>query len=47
MADRTTLSIQPDVRDKLRRMKIGGETYTDVITRMMEQYDPDEAEATQ
>jgi len=43
MADRTTVTVQPDVRDELRAMKVGGETYTDVIMRMMEHYDPEEA----
>ena len=42
MVDRTTLSIQPAVRDELRAMKVGSETYTDVIKRMMEHYEPEE-----
>ena len=43
MAERTTLSVDSEVRDKIRSMKVGGETYSDVIKRIMSHYDPDEA----
>lgn len=35
MADRTRLPISPHLRDKLRARKIGGETYDDVIERLL------------
>lgn len=43
MADRTTVTVQPGVRDELRAMKVGGETYTEVIKRMMKHYKHKEA----
>lgn len=33
---RTRLPISPDIRDQLRAEKIGGETYDDVILRLLE-----------
>lgn len=36
MAD-TTIPINSDVRDRLRGMKRGNETYTEVITRLMDE----------
>jgi predicted CopG family antitoxin len=32
----TTIPIDPDVRDNLRAEKVGNETYSDVITRLLE-----------
>jgi len=32
----TTIPIQSDVRDRLRAEKVGNETYTDVIERLLE-----------
>lgn len=34
--DKATLRIESDTRDKLRAEKQGGETYTDVIERLLE-----------
>lgn len=42
----TTITVTPEMRDRLRSMKRGGESYTDLFERMIEQYDPDEAQAT-
>jgi len=42
MAERTTLSVDSEVRDKIRAMKTGGETYSDVLKRLMSYYDPEE-----
>lgn len=36
MSERTRLPISPDVRDQLRAQKIGGETYDDVILRLLD-----------
>jgi len=38
MAD-TTIPIDSDVRDRLRGCKVGNETYSDVITRLIENND--------
>ena len=43
MTERTTLSVDSEVRDRIRAKKIGGETYSDVLERLMEQYNPDQA----
>lgn len=43
MAERTTLSVEPDLRDKIRAKKVGGETYSDVIRRLIKDADPDKA----
>jgi predicted CopG family antitoxin len=32
----TTIPIDPDVRDNLRAEKVGNETYSDVITRLLD-----------
>jgi predicted CopG family antitoxin len=32
----TTIPIDSDVRDNLRAAKVGNETYSDVITRLLE-----------
>lgn len=44
MAERTTLSVNSEVRDRVRSMKVGGETYTDVLRRLISDYDPNEAQ---
>lgn len=38
MAD-TTIPIASDVRDQLRAEKVGNETYSEVITRLLNQHD--------
>jgi len=38
MAD-TTIPIASDVRDRLRAEKVGNETYSEVITRLLNQHD--------
>jgi len=38
MAD-TTIPIDSDVRDRLRGEKVGDETYSDVITRLLDNND--------
>lgn len=42
MADHTTIPIDPDVRDKLRGEKVGNETYSDVIERLIPESNTDE-----
>lgn len=37
MAD-TTIPIKSDVRDDLRAEKVGSETYSEVITRLLERH---------
>lgn len=34
-----TIKLSKDTRDKLRAEKVGGETYDDVITRLLEDND--------
>lgn len=36
MADKTMIELYADTRDKLRAAKVGGETYDDVINRLLE-----------
>lgn len=36
MGDKTTIPIESDTRDRLRGEKQGNETYTDVITRLLD-----------
>jgi predicted CopG family antitoxin len=38
MAD-TTIPIASDVRDRLRAEKVGNETYSEVITRLLNHHD--------
>ena len=35
MVDRTTIPLDPPTRDDLRAAKVGGETYDDVIRRLL------------
>ena len=35
MSDKTTIPINKGVRDELRARKVGGETYSDVINRLL------------
>jgi len=35
----TTIPIESDTRDRLRGEKIGNETYSDVINRLIDAYD--------
>jgi len=41
MAD-TTIPIEGDTRDRLRAAKVGGETYSDVINRLLDEADLNE-----
>lgn len=36
---RTTIPIDSDIRDRLRARKVGDETYSDVIRRLLEETD--------
>lgn len=37
----TTISVTPDIRDRLRSLKRGQESYSELLDRMEEQFDPD------
>jgi len=41
MVDRTTLSVSEKVRNEVRSLKRGQQTYSELLIEMMEQYDPD------
>lgn len=41
--DRTSIKLEKRVRNRLRSAKRGGETYNQLLDRMLEQYDPEEA----
>lgn len=41
MARFTTISVTPEVRDDLRDLKRGGESYSDLLRKVMAGYDPD------
>lgn len=36
----TTISVHPEVRDRIRRLKRGQETYTELLAKMADEYDP-------
>lgn len=36
----TTVTVKPATRDKLRSLKRGGESYSDLFERMIRQYEP-------
>ena len=36
---KTSIAIAAETRDKLRALKIGGQTYEDVLVELMEQYE--------
>lgn len=40
---RVNLRVLPEVRDRLKSLKRGGESYEDLLTKMCDQYDPDKA----
>ena len=37
-----SISVRKDVRDRVRSLKRGGESYTDLLNRMAKQYQPPE-----
>lgn len=39
------IKVRPDVRDRVKSLKRGGDSYSDVLRKMCDQYDPDEAKA--
>lgn len=43
MVERTTLSVSEEVRNEVRSLKRGQQTYSELLIEMMEQYDPDQA----
>jgi hypothetical protein len=42
-AERTSIKLEKQVRDRLKAKKRGGETYNQLIDRMLEQYNPEVA----
>lgn len=38
-----SISVRKEVRDRVRSLKRGGESYTDLLDRMAEQYQPPES----
>lgn len=42
-AERTSIKLERQIRDRLRGAKRGGETYNQLLDKMLEQYDPEEA----
>lgn len=43
MSGGTTLSVDSDLRDRIRAQKVGGETYSDVLERLMREADSNDA----
>lgn len=35
----TTLSVSPEVRDRVKALKRGGESYNDVVKRLLEDFE--------
>jgi predicted CopG family antitoxin len=44
MVAKTTLSVSEEVRNEVRSLKRGQMTYSELLTEMMEQYDPDQSQ---
>ena len=44
MTDWTTVTVRPEVRDRLRGFKRGGESYSEVIVRMMDEHEQESDE---
>lgn len=44
MATTADIKVEPNTRDRLRAAKVGGETYDDVINRLLEKADTAAAE---
>lgn len=42
-ASKTRIPVSKEVRDLVRAQKRGHESYDDVLIKMVDQYDPDEA----
>ena len=42
MSDRTSISVSSEVRDRIRACKRGGEGYSELLARMVQQYEPDD-----
>lgn len=38
----TTISVRPEVRDRIRRLKRGQETYSELLAKLADMYDPTE-----
>lgn len=38
----TSIPVEPATRERLKRMKRGGETWSRLLDKMSEQYNPDE-----
>jgi hypothetical protein len=41
--DRANIKISPNTRDRVKSLKRGGESYDELLQKMAEQYDPEEA----
>lgn len=41
--DRTSIKVSKDVRDRLKAQKRAGESYEQLIDKMIQQYNPQEA----
>lgn len=41
--ERTSIKLDRQVRDRLRAQKRGGEDYSQLIEKMIDQYDPEQA----
>jgi predicted CopG family antitoxin len=42
-AELTTISVTPSARDRIRSLKRGGQSYSELLEAMAEQYQPEEA----
>ena len=43
-AELTTISVTPSTRDRIRSLKRGGQSYSQLLEAMAEQYQPEEVE---
>lgn len=43
VSDWANIKIRPDTRDQVRSLKRGGESYDELLQKMAQQYDPEQA----
>lgn len=44
--DWTSIGVRVDTRDRIRSMKRGGESYDELVNRIIDQYDPEKAHSS-
>ena len=42
MTERTSISVTADVRDRVKSLKRGGQTYSELLDKMVKSYEPEQ-----